>query len=577
LAKVGHGVADRANSAALKDPLVYGINNIDLLENKKWEVGSRPWLPAVYNAVNPYWIEKDPIGRARKMCLMKPTQVGMTTMGLTKMFHFADYWSVRTIYTLPRQQDVTDLVSTRVDPMIRASKRLSGLLGNPDSTRGKAIGESYIFFMELSTEPRMMPAEALYIDEVDLSDQIHLGTVYNRLDDSNWKIINQFGTPTIGNFGIHSMYERSDMKRWMIKCPSCNTWTHLEWDKHLKIIGNRDKPEKVYFGCEKCDRELDTELILTGRWVAEKPAMTKEYVGFHLSQMMSKTPMELYKHLIDPEQSLIEFWRKRLGLPYEIEGGQLTREDILIGCFNSPLQFESFGDPQYEYYMGVDQGNEIQAIVVRYDKENNKINVVLIELIPAEVGFDRVGELMRLFEIKKAVIDGDPNRHSVKKLRESFPGRVLIADYSRIERTWQVSVKEEKNQKSKGKVPTNVAVNRTDVFDKFIGTVQDGMWSLPGGVAPIANIVETLISQWTKIKRDVEFKTMPDGRKQELAVYRSVGPDHLAHSAVYALIAVEIGKGKGFKSRMVGHQAPVSEEAQDGVNKPQGKRVLRIR
>jgi len=578
LTKAKYNIGDRINSATLKSPLAYGIANVDLLENKKWEVLERKWIEGVYDAINPYYLEKDPIGRAHEMCLMKPTQVGMSTMGLVKMFHFADYWDIRAIYTLPRQQDVIDLVSTRVDPMIRASERLTELLGKPDSTRVKSIGNSYVFFMELSVEPRMMPADALYIDEVDLSDQGHLGTALNRLDASNWRIINQFGTPTISNFGIDSMYKRSDMQRWMLKCESCGTWQHLEWDKHVKIVGNLDKPTDVYFGCVKCNNRFELDFIQTGKWVAEKPSITKDRVGFHISQLMNKTAFELYIHLLDPKQTLVEFWRKRLGLPYELSGGQLEREDILLNCFREHFEFEAFANPEEQYYMGVDQGNALQVMIGRYDKEKNRINVVHTEIIPPseEDNFVRLGQLMRLYEIRKAVIDGDPNRNSVKTLRKAFPGRILLADYAKTERTWQVSAKDNDGKSViKSKTKTNVAINRTDSFDAFIESVNEGMWGLPGGTTPIHPHIETVMSQWTKIKRDVEFKTKSDGEKVELAVYRSVGADHFAHAAGYLKTAVEIGKGTKFRARIIGQSASGGVGDKDLTVAP--KRALRIR
>jgi len=52
------------------------------------------------------------------------------------------------------------------------------------------------------------------------------------------------------------------------------------------------------------------------------------------------------------------------------------------------------------------------------------------------------------------VIDGDPNRHSVKTLQKDFPGRILMADY--IEQRERYTIK--KNDRG---YADHVTINRT--------------------------------------------------------------------------------------------------------------------
>ncbi|MCK5613361.1 phage terminase large subunit family protein, partial [Candidatus Pacearchaeota archaeon] len=330
-------MADKENLGLLtqQDPLAYGITHIDLLQGRLWEVEPRAWIKEIYQEVNPWILENDPVDKARQMVLMKPTQVGMSTMAAVRMFHFADNWPVRVIYMLPRQQDYIDFVTTRIDPMIASSDRLKSLLGIPDSTRAKQLGDSYLFFMESTVEPRMMPADALMVDELDLSDPANVGTALNRLDDSNWQLIYYFSTPTLPNYGIHGRYLLSDMRKWLVKCPSCNEWQELDWEVNLRVIGSLENPQDVFLGCTQCNHRIDLETIQKGQWVPEKPSKSKDSIGFHISQMMVHPIETLYKHWLDPQQTIIEFYRKRLGKPYELVGGSVTREDFLIAAFDS--------------------------------------------------------------------------------------------------------------------------------------------------------------------------------------------------------------------------------------------------
>jgi len=541
-------------SASLRNPLIYGISYIDLLQNKKWSVDSRLWQEDIYGAVNPYIIEKNPLGQARRFTVMKSTQCGLSTAGLVKMFHFADLWNVRLIYTLPRRQDVTDFVGTRIDPMIQTSKRLSSKLGQPDSTRAKKIGNSYIFFMELSVEPRMMPADALYVDEVDLSDPKYMATAQNRLDASNWKLNYFFSTPSLPNYGIHGLYLKSDQREWMVRCPHCGKDQVLDWDKNLRYIGLESNPKKVFYGCQACDEELSMQDIqFNGRWVAAQPALSEESIGFHVSQLMTHSAPALWAAFHDPQTNRIEFYRKRLGKPLEISGGVINRQDLLQNCFHKYHAPEEKYDGKSTYYMGVDQGNELQLVVGKVvSGESNHINIVHIEVVPFEEGFEKIGRLMERYNIKLAVLDADPNRHSAIDIRRKFPGKLVIADYI----TSKDRITQKKDEKD---VLVRVGLGRTISFDHLYDIIFKGFFSLPGYPDSMLPEVDKLIQQTISIRRDVIEENKRDGSKQ-VGVWRALGPDHFAHALVYLKTAYDLDhSGNKFRFKVLGNEEPDDE------------------
>lgn len=545
-----------------QDPLAYGIAHIDLLQGRLWQVDTRAWIKQIYAEVNPWAIEREPFGKARQAILMKPTQVGITTMALVKMFHFADNWPVRVIYMLPRQQDYIDFVTTRIDPIISNSERLRGLLGSPDSTRAKQLGDSYLFFMESTVEPRMMPADALMVDELDLSDPTNVGTALNRLDDSHWQLKYYFSTPTLPNYGIHGRYLLSDMRKWLVKCPGCNEWQELDWEVNLRVVGRLEKPTEVYLACHSCGKPFDLEIIQKGQWVPEKPSRSSESIGFHMSQMMMHPVEVLYKHWLDPEQTIIEFYRKRLGKPYELAGGSVTRDDFLVSCFDEPYVEEIAHDGKSKYFMGLDQGNELQVLIAKLEPLSRRPKVVKIELIPFEsddpdaAGFKRVRKLMRLFKIRRLVADADPNRHSVRALQKDLPGRVIMADYINIKKRFRTS-------KEKGSI-VDAGINRSESFDDLMESIRDGFWALPGMPPVLSPMVETLISHVTSLKRDIIEQRVLGG-VQKKVVWRKLRPDNLAHSMLYLKLAIEIDTGTHHKIVVIGAPQP-EEEITDEEN-----------
>jgi len=489
---------------------------------------------------------------------MKPTQVGMSTAAAVKMFHFADNWPVRIIYMLPRQQDYIDFVTTRIDPMIQASERLSSLLGIPDSTRAKQIGDSYLFFMESTVEPRMMPADAIMIDELDLSVPENVATALNRLDDSRWRLKFYFGTPTLPNYGVHGRYLLSDRRHWLVKCPSCNEWQELDWEENLRVIGNMEDPDEVYLGCVHCSHRFTLPEIQQGQWVAEKPDRSDESVGFHISQLMVHPVETLYKHYIDPEQTITEFYRKRLGKPYELEGGSVSREDFLTTAFDDPYMEEIAHDGRSRYYMGLDQGNELQVVIAKIEPNSRRPKIVRIELIPftdvdeSNAGFQRVQKLMRLFKIRRCIADADPNRHSIRALQNKMPGRVIMADYTNIKQRFQY-------KKERGVIRV-VNINRSEAFDDLMDSIREAYWALPGFPPNLPMAVENLISHVTSLKRDIEERRTASGLKKTV-VWRRLRPDHLAHSMLYLKLAIEIDTGAHHKIAVIG--IPTEEDTQE--------------
>ena len=545
-------------SLAKKDPLAFGISYVDLLDGKQWSLLDRKWVKDLYKIANPFDIEKNPIGTARRVAFEKSTQAGISTLAITRMLHFAVFWPSRIGYMLPRTKDVSDFSATRLNPIINASDFLKSKRGEPDSVTTKKIGNSYLFLMEGTVEPRSMPMDALYLDEVDLCDPDNVGTALNRLDASNWRIVTYLSTPTLPNYGIDAIYDNSDRREWMVPCPHCGEKQPMDWEINLKIVGPESAPTSVAYVCCKCGRELTLQDIQEGEWVAQSPSKSKDMVGFHISQMMTTNADVLYATFRDPQQTTAEFYRKRLGKPYTFQGGSIEREDFLVNCFTEPYEFELFYDNESAYYMGVDQGNQLQVVVAKIPPHRRSPKIVDIELVPFDKGFERIEQLIKLYHVHRCIIDGDPNRHPVKDMCNKYPGRVLMADY--IEQRERYIVKKDKYTR----VSTNVNISRTDGFDDLVDSIKKGFWALPGTPPNLPPAVETLIDQVTSLKRDIEKRSSPSGERN-VAVWRKLRADHLAHSMLYCKTAIDIDQGRGFKTQVIKPQDDQSEKSSDNL------------
>jgi len=529
---------EKLSAVTLRDILSFGIANIPLGDDKLWSVNSRKWMVDLYKVVNPYWIEKKPIGQPKTFVCTKSTQAGVTTMALVRLLHFMTHWTGKIMYMMPRQKDVLDLVGTRLDPMLDASPMLSKLRGTPDNMQTKKIGNSFVYFQEGTMEPRSIPIDLLFVDEVDLTDPANIGTATNRLDASSWALRYYLSTPTINNYGIHKMWLASDMRKWLVKCPKCGAEQEIKWDENLVVKGDPADPDDVYYTCSRCrDSRLTIPHIQTGRWVPMKPDRSDTTVGFHVHQMLTTPADILYAQYRDPLESEVEFHRKRLGMPFEIGGGSLDSDEIKAACWlDAPYDVELRHDGISRYFCGIDQGNQLQCVIAKLEPGSEIPKIVRVELIEQEKGFSRVAQLMRFFRIQKCVLDANPNRHSSVAIAADFPGRIYVSYYNESV-VWYTTKK-----KYIGDKPYFQAyIDRTMGFDDLIQKIRNGQWGIYGDLGSLPQDVYTLLDQTTALKRDTEERVR-GGIKIEVPVYRSTRADHLGHAWSYLNVAVNMGR-----------------------------------
>jgi hypothetical protein len=546
---------EKMSAVAYRDILTYGIMHVPLGDGKKWEVDSRQWMIDLYKVVNPANIQDNPI-QARTFVCTKSTQAGITTMALVRMLHFMTNWTGKVMYMMPRQKDVLDLVGTRLDPLLQQSPMLNGLRGTPDNMQTKQIGNSFVYFQEGTMEPRSIPIDVLMVDEVDLTAPENIGTATNRLDASSWKLRYYLSTPTVNNYGIHKMWLASDMRKWLVRCPKCNAEQEIKWEENLRFDGAPSDPTKVWYGCSHCvDAELTIPHIQTGHWVAEKPERSNDRVGFHVHQMLTTSAGVLYKQYRDPLESEVEFHRKRLGMPYEIGGGSLDADEVYAACYlEEPFEQEIRHDGKSQYFMGIDQGNQLQVIIGKLSPGSIVPKIVRVELVNMETGFKRIRQLMTYFRIRKCVVDANPNRHSAIDLALEYPARVYVADYNESGQFYS------SKKKLLGYRPYwQVYIDRTLGFDNLFTDIRNGQWSLYGQLSDIPQDIYVLVDQVTALKRDVEERQKAN-IKVDVPVYRSVRADHLGHSWSYLNVALWLGRSAGGMVAIVESSSPEEVE-----------------
>lgn len=495
--------------------LIWMVNNIQLPKGLSWQFEDRPWQVQIIE------------DRSKYIIVRKPTQVGLSTVFLGKMLYFADTNQVRCMYTLPRGDDVSDMVHSRLQEIITESAYVRDRMGDIDNVRMKRFGKSWIHFSEMSVPPRMMDVDWMVNDEVDLSNQEHLEQAASRMDASAFGYRHQISTPSIEGYGIDALFRLSDQKHWVISCSYCSHEQVLNWQDNVindAKIGTR-------YVCSRCTNYLYPDDIRDGHWVAMGNT-NSTLSGYQISHLMIP--------YINPDKLWIEsqtmtpknFYNFRLGLPYVPNSSNLTKESVLSSTLTEAYEREQFAaDSHARYIIGADQGNTITYAIGKIT-EDGSVKIVNLGEIDMEHGFAELTKLMHRFNIRFGVLDALPNHHSSLKLSQDSGGRIAIAYFTNITDVYRMLD------------ANKININKTDAYDALVMALNARKIKFYyNGMSP-DYWVDRAATHISNMRRDTVQSMGQFGVKTVKNLWKNVGPDHFADAVLYMYIAAEIAIGQ---------------------------------
>lgn len=141
--------------------------------------------------------------------------------------------------------------------------------------------------------------------------------------------------------------------------------------------------------------------------------------------------------------------------------------------------------------------------------------------------FERVDELIERFNVQTAVIDMNPNKNSVRKLRNKYMGRVFMATYANFK--GEILSFNEKDMVAN--------IDRTEYFKETFNHIYTGQVEIPDNTI----IGEKLIEHLTNVKKEASKN---DETSEIKEWFKAIGPDHMAHTNLYNEVAYEYEYGK---------------------------------
>jgi len=450
----------------------------------------------------------------------KCTQVGISFATELKILKAGDENNLSIIYTLPTGGDVKDFVLSKFDPVIESSPTLSKkVYRDPLSRRAvfstvlKRIGGSHYFFRGSFAEHKAqtIDGDILVVDELDFQKPEVRAMYEERLGGSGSSgSIYYIGTPTLPNYGISELYDRSDQRQWHIKCPACGRLQTLDWPANISF-------HKRTFICKYCRADLSDNDRRKGRWI---PMNSKAKMhGYHFNRLMA--PWISASKLIDlyNKDKIKHFYNFSLGLPYLEKTLQFTNEDF-EKTFMFEKEFEVF--KKEKLVLGIDQGNNFH-IVLGYVNPMGGV-VTRASRIKDPTALEK---LISDLNPDLIVMDMYPDQHYAKGLQLKYGNdKILLIN----QRTWT-----DPNRINKfidfHKGQGIINLERTEALDSMFDRLKNNSLRLLASMIGRKDLFEHI----RNLIPDYQDRF---GRQKK--VYKKIGQEDLAHALDYFQIGSQI-------------------------------------
>lgn len=415
------------------------------------------------------------------MDVIKPSQVGLTEVQIRKALAFlARHRGTSLIFTLPTDDMYERVSTTRVLPLVKQEHVFNLDTANgekPVRSRGIIqIGTSFLYVTGAKEgDATSIPADVVFNDELDLSDQKMMALFGSRMQNSDWKISQRFSTPTFASFGIDAGFQASDQRVYMVQCDACNHWQEptftencielpgLPTDKPLTEVDNAlldtgtIRLDDAYVCCEKCRAPLDLGRTDNREWIAKYTSRTN-HRGYRVSPFstdrlsVSYIITEMMKY---SRKDYMRGWHNTvLGQPFTSGSARLSDAQI-AQCFTAQSEIPT-PDRQMPSWLGIDMG-QVCHIMLGQGNSKEDQHIVLFKAVTVEQLFEEVQEILDTYNVIGGAVDRHPYTPTADALHVMSQGRILPVEYRGQK---ELNLVQETDEK-----PTHAQANRTALID----------------------------------------------------------------------------------------------------------------
>lgn len=388
------------------------------------------------------------------MDVIKPSQVGLSEIQARKALAFISRNRGTTlIFTMPNEKMFERMSTTRILPLVKEEKvfNLETRSGEkPTRSRGLIqVGTSFMYVTGATEgDATSISADAVFNDEVDLTDQQMLALFNSRLQNSDFKINQRFSTPTFNNFGVDQGYMVSDSREYLCKCDACGHWNlptfsrsfvdipglpddleHLhEIDESLIDTGRLDLVNAQVI-CERCRAPLDLGREENREWVAQFPSRTHAR-GYRVRPFSTDRlgPDYIIAQLLKyKSRDYLRGWYNTV-LGEAFTGGNARLSDADINMCFTPHMTKPDVDRSTPTWLGIDMG-QVCHLVLGQGDSIEALHVIEFRTIPVEELPAAVSEILATYNVIGGGVDRHPYTPTADALWELSQGRILPIEY----------------------------------------------------------------------------------------------------------------------------------------------------
>ena len=363
----------------------------------------------------------------------KGSQMCLTTAFFIDSVHACKYrrYNQNIMYMMPTVTAVERLSKVSFDPIFQYNPWIMRK-GDTNTTMCREINGRSIVMVGAQPKKvggsgtkdtdnlRSIPCDRIDRDEIDLMDADMVFMSNQRLLRSEFKQINNFGSPTYPGYGIDLLYEDSDQRRWQIKCLGCGKYTCLADtfpDCIIQVNG------KWIRSCIHCQKEI---FVRDGSW--QTSFKDRREAGFWVSGLLSPyANLDDYMYEFNNIEGtqMSEFMRSRLGIASTEAENQLDTTTVLSRCTTEHNQMVSVG----ETVMGVDINKKINVVIgIKTAREAYEVlNVSRLN------DLNELHDLAQKMNVHVAVIDSGPHDFGVIEFQRKEPYTVFLCQYSEVQ------------------------------------------------------------------------------------------------------------------------------------------------
>lgn len=478
------------------------------------------------------------------MDVIKPSQVGLTEVQIRKAMAFlARHRGTSLIFTLPTDAMFERTSSTRILPLAKEENAFNLETESGEKPiRSKSliqIGTSFLYITGAKEgDATSIPADVVFNDEVDLTNQEMLALFGSRMQNSDWKINQRFSTPTFLNFGIDAGYQASDQHVYMVQCDACNHWQEpLFTERNVEIPGlpstvplleidsalfdsGRLQLDNAYVCCEQCRAPLDLGRTEHREWVARFPSRS-HHRGYRVSPFSTDrlsvgyVVTEMLKY---GRKNFLRGWSNTvLGLPYTAGSARLNDAEI-EPCFTGQSSVPQI-DRTKPSWLGIDMGQVCHIILSQgHSEEDQEVQKFLS--VPVAQLFTVVQDILDNYNVIYGSVDRHPYTPTADALFQMSGGRIIPVEYRGT-----------KDANPVGDPPTHLQANRTALLDEVPRVIRLQRIKFHGYGGQKALISEHL--------KDMVRDENPE---QPATWVKLTGNDHYFHALGFLLFAVGLNK-----------------------------------